>query len=85
MTIARRRLLQALALAGVPPAEIDAQATTLSVEALRNASLLHGIQLSDQRLEVVKPVVERRLAQLKALRDFAVEDAVGPTEGILVK
>jgi len=53
------------------------------LDALRNVSAAHGINLSDDQLRVVKPVLEHRLPQLRALRDFEVDDAVAPTQGIL--
>ena len=84
MKIARRRLLQAVALAGVPDTTLDAQDAAVTVEALRGASLLNGKRVPDNRLEVVKPLIERRQDQLEALRKFEVDDLVGPTQGILV-
>lgn len=85
MTVARRRLLQALTVAGSLRTAADAQDSKLGLDALRSVSLLHGANLSDDRLEVVKPVLESRLAKLQALRSFEVDDAVGPTQGILTK
>ena len=34
-------------------------------------------------LRVVKPVLDNRRSQLRALRDFEVDDSVAPTQGIL--
>lgn len=84
MTVARRRLLQALTLAGFDTAAA-AQDSTLTLEALRSASRLRGTGLSDDRLQILKPVLERRFAQLQALRGFEIDDAIGPTPGILVE
>jgi len=36
-------------------------------------------------LRIVQPVLESRLPQLQALRDFPLDDAVAPTQGILDK
>jgi len=46
-------------------------------------SAAHGTSLSDDRLRVVKPVLENRLRQLQALREFEVDDSFEPTQGIL--
>jgi hypothetical protein len=77
VAIPRRRLLQALSFAGGIGATADAQDSDLSVEALRSVSMSHGRNLNDERLRVLKPVLERRRAQLRALRSFEVDDAVG--------
>jgi hypothetical protein len=39
--------------------------------------MFHGTKLRDERLRALKPVLERRLTQLRALRDFEVDDAIG--------
>jgi len=43
------------------------------------------MKLSDDRLRVLQPVLEQHLPRLQRLRDFALEDAVEPTRGILAK
>jgi hypothetical protein len=43
--------------------------------------MVHGANLSDERLEVLRPVLERRLAQLETLRSFEVDDSVGLDHG----
>lgn len=85
MTVSRRRLLQSLALTGgySPPA--PGADPALALEVLRTVSAAHGTSLSDDRLRVVQPVLERRLPQLRALRDFEIDDTVAPTQGILDK
>ena len=70
--VARRRLLQALALAAPAKAQ-------LSGDMLQGAATIHGSNLTPERLRVVKPVIERRLAgQLKTLRSFEIDDAIEP-------
>jgi hypothetical protein len=44
-----------------------------------------GVPLSDERLRVLKPVLDNRKSQLDALRRFVIDDAVEPTPGILRK
>jgi hypothetical protein len=85
MTVSRRRLLQSLALAGGSSTAAEGAEPTITLDALRNVSVAHGTNLSDERLRVIKPVLENRLPQLRALRDFEIDDAVAPTQGILDK
>ncbi len=82
MSVNRRRLLQSLALSAASPA-VEAAEPAITLEALRNVSAAHGTNLSDDRLRVVRPVLERRLPDLRALRDLEIDDAVAPTQGIL--
>jgi hypothetical protein len=63
---------------------VEAAEPAVTLDALRDVSAAHGSNLSDDRLRVVKPVLENNLAQLRSLRDFAVDDTVAPTQGILV-
>jgi hypothetical protein len=49
------------------------QALTLAAPALAQQ-----IRLSEERLKALQPVLDRRIAQLQALRAFEVDDAVGP-------
>jgi hypothetical protein len=70
-------LLQALSLAGGIGAVADAQDSSLSTEALRNISALQGRPLADERLQVLKPALERRLTQVRILRSFEIDDSVG--------
>ena len=84
MSVSRRRLFHSLALAaGATPAATSADPPAITLEVLRNVSVAHGTNLSDERLRVLKPVLERRISQLRALRDFEFEDTVAPTHGIL--
>lgn len=84
MTIARRRLLQGLAVAGSLEMAANAQPAKLSLDVLRNVSMVHGSNLSDSRLQILMPALERRLRGLQALRSFEFDDAVGLTQGILI-
>jgi hypothetical protein len=81
MNVARRRLLQALALAAPAQAQQQQGAAPLTSGMLRSAATIHGTNLTDERLEAIRPVIERRLAQqLKTLRSFEIDDAVEPTQ-----
>lgn len=85
MTIARRRLLQALTVTGGFRTATNAQEPKLALDVLRNVSTVHGTNLSDARLEIIQPALERRLSELQALRGFEIDDTVGPTQGILAE
>jgi hypothetical protein len=77
MSIPRRRLLQAVVLAGGAGGAADAQVSEPGTDALRNVSTFHGVSLSDERLGVLKPVLDRRLTQLRTIRSFEFDDTVG--------
>lgn len=78
MSIPRRRVLQTLCgAAGACEAAANAQDSDTGTEALRSVAMFHGTKLRDERLRALKPVLERRLTQLRALRDFEVDDAIG--------
>ena len=84
MAINRRRLIQTFALTGGACNKLVKGAEpAISVEVLRNVSVAHGSNLSDDRLRTVAPVLKSRVARLQALRDFEVDDGVAPTQGIL--
>jgi len=83
MTISRRQLFESLALAGGYSAAAAGAEPTITLDALRNVSAAHGTNLSDERLGVIKPVLEHRLPQLRTLREFEVDDTIAPTQGIL--
>ena len=85
MSISRRRFIPSLALTVGCTRTAEAAAPAINLDALRNVSTAHGTNLSDDRLRVVKPVLEQRLPQLRSLRDFDVDDSVAPTQGILDK
>jgi hypothetical protein len=53
------------------------------VDVLRNVSAAHGSNLSDDRLQVLAPVLKSRAARVQTLRNFEVDDSVAPTPGIL--
>ena len=83
MAVSRRRLVQSLALTGACNRLVEGAEPPLTVEALRNVSSAHGSNLSEDRLRVIAPVLQNRLARLQLLRDFEVDDSVAPTQGIL--
>jgi hypothetical protein len=83
MNISRRRLIQSVALTVGQGAALKGAEPAISVAILRDVSAMNGSNLSDDRLRVVKPVLEQRLPPLNTLRDFVVDDAVAPTQGIL--
>ena len=85
MATNRRRWLQAVAAASGFGAAAEGQGSEIPLEVLRDVSKLHGSNLSDARLRIVRPALERRLEELRAMRAFEPGDAVGPTEGILPK
>lgn len=78
----RRRMLQALSLAAAHGAagcgEKPAAESGLSPEALRGIACAHGVALTDERLEVIRPVVEEQLARLEAVRAFDLDEGVEP-------
>ena len=83
MTVSRRRLFKSLTFIGGYSAAAEGAEPAIDLEVLRNVSAAHGTNLSDDRLRIVKPVLEHRLPQLQALRDFEIDDTVAPTQGIL--
>jgi hypothetical protein len=85
MAFSRRRLFQYLALSGGCSAASEAAEPAIGLDVLRNVSAAHGTILSDDRLRVIKPVVEKRFSELRAIRDFEIADNVAPTAGILRK
>lgn len=70
--ISRRRVFQSLALTAA--AGSAAAATPEQLRAVGNA---HGLPLSDERLRLLAPILERREAQLKTLREFEIDDRDG--------
>lgn len=85
MTVLRRRVLKTFGLAGAFYRPAGAQDSAVSTDTLRHVSNFYGTNLSVDRLQVVKPVLERRGAQTRALRDFEVDDSVGPVQGPLTR
>ena len=83
MNASRRRLFHCLALAAGSKVGEGAE-TAVTLDVLRTVSAFHGTNLSDDRLRVLKPVLERRWAALQALRDVDIDDSVALAGGILV-
>ena len=84
MAVSRRRLFQSLALAAGAGRGAAAE-PVLTLDALRAISTANGTGLSDDRLQILKPVLERRLTQIRDLRNFEFDDGVEPTAGVLDK
>lgn len=85
MTVCRRRLFQYLALTGGYSAAAEGAEPAITLDVLRDVSALHGANFTDDRLRVVKPVLEHLLPEWRALRDFEIRATVAPTQGILDK
>ena len=85
MKVSRRRLFYSLAVTAGGSAAAEGAEPGISLDVLRDVSAYHGTNLSDDRLRVVKPVLEHRLPELRTLRDFQVDSGVEPTQGILDK
>ena len=85
MTVSRRRLFRFVALTGAYNTTAEAAEPAITLDVLRSVSAAHGTNLSEERLRVLTPVLEHRLPQLRAFRDFAVDDTIAPTQGILDK
>ena len=85
MTVSRRRLFQSLAITAGYGVAAEGAEPAITLDVLRDVSAVHGTNLSDDRLRVVKPVLEHNLPQLQTLRDFEVDATVAPTQGILDK
>ena len=84
----RRRLLQTLSLVAaqntVACRQTD-QEHNFSIEVLRNVSIMHGSRLTDERLEAIKPVLERQFSQLEAVRRFELDERVEPATVFLAE
>lgn len=80
--LTRRRLLQALTVAGVAaPFALDviAQARAqVSVDALRQASALLGQEFTPERLAIIEKALQRNLDQFQPVRDLVIDDLVEP-------
>ena len=80
--VTRRRLLQALAAAGVTgPLALEALAQSgpqVSADTLRRAAALIGEDLGPARLAVAEKAVQRNQDYLQALRELVIDDAVEP-------
>src|SRR5881394_2998841 len=80
MSLSRRSLARSLALGGGLAGQASAQQSSNDLGIVAAA---HGVNLSEERGRVLRPVMERRKTQLKALRDFDVKDSVGINNGRL--
>ncbi|MFN0103747.1 MAG: hypothetical protein ACKV2U_16880 [Bryobacteraceae bacterium] len=78
MAVSRRRLFRAAAVAGGFALPAAGQEETLGPVAAA-----HGVAMGEERLRALAPVLARRRAQLQTLRDFVIDDRVGPTQGVL--
>jgi hypothetical protein len=76
--VPRRKLLQALTLAGPLSTTVEGQEPAISIDVLRNVSTVHGSNLSDQRLRIIQPALERRLNHVQAIRQFDMDELVEP-------
>jgi hypothetical protein len=85
MSVSRRRLFKTVAVTTAFGAPSKAADPGLSLEVLRNVSSFNGTNLNDDRLRVLKPVLEQRQRQLQVLRAFQPADSIAPTPGILEK
>jgi hypothetical protein len=85
MAVSRRRLFKTVALTTAFGAPAKAAEAALSLEVLRDVSTMNGTNLKDERLRVLKPVLEQRERQLQGLRAFEPADSTAPTAGILEK
>lgn len=77
----RRRLLQALGLTAAHQTLSCGgadQPDQLALEALRAASTLQANPLNGDRLQIIRPVVERNLAQIEAVRAYEFDDQTEP-------
>jgi hypothetical protein len=83
MTVNRRRLFQYAVLTGVCSAAADGAESAITLAILRDVSTLHGANLTDDRLRVVKPVLDQVLPRWRELRAFEFPATTAPTPGIL--
>lgn len=81
MTVSRRRLVQIVAFATASGPAAKAADPAIPLDVLRNVSRFDGTNLNDERLQVLKPVLEHRAPQLRALREFEIDDTVEPAHG----
>jgi len=49
---------------------------------LRTVALAHGFSFGEERTRVLAPVLAQRGKQVQALRDFVIDDRIGPTAGM---
>ncbi len=77
MSISRRRLFQSVVVAGGFAPAVEGAEPSITLEVVRDAAVAHGTHLSEERLRVLKPVLEHSLPQLRALRDFDLTTPLG--------
>jgi hypothetical protein len=85
MAVSRRRLFKGVALTaafGLPAKGAD---PALTLEVLRDVSTMNGTDLNDDRLRILKPVLEQRQPQFQRLRAYQPADTIAPTAGIVEK
>ncbi|MGE0815837.1 MAG: AtzG-like protein [Vicinamibacterales bacterium] len=87
--LSRRRLLQALAAAGVTgplAARLAAQSgPRVTAETLRQAAALVGHELPPDRLAIVERALQRNLDQFQIVRDLVIDDLVEPAPVFLAR
>jgi hypothetical protein len=83
MTLNRRRLFQYAVLTGGYSTAANGAEPAITPAILRDVSTLHGANLTDDRLRVLRPVLEHVLSGWRALRAFEVPATTAPTQGIL--
>lgn len=80
--ISRRRLLTALAAAGITgPAAVQLVSQSrrqVTADILRNANALIDQDLKDDRLDVIRTALQRNLDQFQLVRDLDIDDAIEP-------
>jgi hypothetical protein len=86
----RRRLLQALAAAGITgPLALDLVAQSrahVSVDALKQASAaVLGEEFTPERLAVIEKALQRNLDQFQGVRDLVIDDRVEPAPMFMAK
>ena len=77
----RRRLLQALGLTAAHQTlgcGETGEPGQVSLETLRAASMLQASSLAGDRLATIRPMVERNLVQIEAVRQFEFDDQTEP-------
>lgn len=90
IALTRRRLLQALAAAGITgPLALDVVAQSrarVSIEGLAQTSAtVLGQEFTPERLAVIEKALQRNLDQFQAVRDLVIDDLVGPAPMFMAK
>jgi len=82
LELTRRRVLQALAAAGITgPLALELVAQSrgqVSIEALRHASTVLGETFTPERLAIIEKALQRNLDQFQLVRDLVIDDLVEP-------